>query len=537
MPDYGDEESLEETPPWSGVALVIAARGAERESGRSLVFDPGYRISPQDRPLIGRVWAGEVYIDTGSRTARSTSGVEEGFVLKTSVLLRQWDGEAVDERVLYPMGRGIPGFLLVRGDDRMRQASLYVAELGMVLSVLRGTTYRGLPEGRLLVVRHGSLLQSLGAYFNEVFDLDRSTAEMVLHYVGLDVRTVRELVGLSLVKRRMAERVSPGLLAVQLLREIKREAEKAGHTVVGLTEDVSRGRHLVASILAEVAVRSVPRSGAEILGVMGLVDLGSARFLRGPAAEGCLRDLVGEPPERFRYEAAQYLEEVLRGLTGAQSYGDVVRELSEMAREGPRRERLVQLIYERQALKYFNLASDSHLMVIYHYLYAEPGTAHQASVEVDKSLLYTPRILKSYRERIPQPRPLTEDEVSEAVEGFRLRYLFPEQPPGCLEIGRVAERLRVDRRLLAELIRIIPPVRVEYPAGTQGLGEALRHIYTQSLVTTYGVPPQLLVVDARSRVHEWEYGALQEMLEEMERRVTPYSSFIRDFSVRRRHLF
>ncbi|MCE4628265.1 MAG: hypothetical protein F7C34_03850 [Desulfurococcales archaeon] len=533
---FEEEALLDVSPSWSGLLLALAARGAELNSKRDLVFDRSLVVEPQTKPLIGDVWAAEAYIDTGSRSARSTSGVQEGFVLKTSILLRYWSQDGLEERILYPYNEAAPGFLLVRGDDRKRQASLYIAELAAVLALLRDDRPIDVSiDGPLLVVRHGSILQSIGAYFNKVFDLDRKSALAVLQYAGLNKEVTRDLVEAATVRRDVTEKVNPGVLAALLLGMIKDMVEKGGHTVIGLTEDVSVGRHLIVKILTDILREGTrPVRGEPRLSFYSLVDDGYYDIPREYRVE-CLSDFAIDP-NSFVHEAANYLEVVARSVALDVKGRDVDREIiaERIARESL--EDIVERIYEKQVLRLFNLASDSHLLLLYNYLYRGDNDSYNTSVEVDKSWLYMKRILKSYRERIKEEPPIEDRELMNMTSGVRLRYLFIETAPSCKRIAEEASRLGIDRRVLADMIRVIPPVRLEYYAGSKHIMEAMQHILAQSMATTYGVPPQLLVVDSRSRVNEWEYSALHAMLEELSKRIAPYSSFIRDFTTRTRHI-
>ncbi|MEB3764815.1 MAG: hypothetical protein GSR77_01415 [Desulfurococcales archaeon] len=530
-----DEELVEVSPPWSGIVLTLLARGTEILQDRSLVFDKQWKPKIQTKPLLGTSYVAEIYIDTGSRSARSTSGVEEGFILKTSVLLRYWSGEILEERILYPYSRGSPPFLLVRGDDRKRQASLYVAELAMILSMLQETPpLEAEIDGRRLIVRHGSLLQILGTYFNPIFDLERESAEAVLLYTGLDPRTTIELIRSATVKRGATEKVNPGLLAAAILGQIKREARKGNHTVIGLTEDVSRGRHLLAKVLAESIKASVV--------TIGVANTQRRQFNPGILLEEavrdvrhCLEDLGISSLPHFMGDAHTYLRQVIDRSIESREDADLEDIINDLEVED-----LIERIYERQILNHFNLASDSHFILLYNYFYGGTGNGEleaSSTVELDKSWLYSRRFLKSYNNRLKDAEPsITIYELLDYTSGVKLRYLLTQAIPDCNEIRENAERLGIDRRLLAELIRVIPPIRVEYFSETTDISEVLDHIVSQAMVTSYGVPPQLLVVDSRSRINEWEYGALAGLLESLSRRATPYSTFIRDFSVRRHHL-
>ncbi|MEB3844158.1 MAG: hypothetical protein LRS48_00575 [Desulfurococcales archaeon] len=523
-------EVVDVSPPWSGLGLAVLARGVEIRTGTPLVYEQSPLLRAQERPLIGPggLWSAEVYVDTGSRSARGLRGVEEGFVLKTSVLLRYWNGRELEERILYPYNTSAPSFLLLRGDDRKRQASLYTAELAVAYSLLSGQARLpadvGIPR---LVVRHGSLLQSLGTYFNPVFDLDRKTAEALLLYTGIDKLEAQELVEQAVIRRGLAEKVNPGLLAALILGRIKRIVEQGGGTILGLTEDVSRGRHLIASLLVGVLRESVIEG--RVFRPELLIDEVATSMGEGLS---CLEDLYPSGIDDFSRDISDYFLAIARTIVktrGGQAgsryeVGRVLAGLDEQA--------LTSMVYESQALNMVNLSSDSHFLLLYNYLFGSPP-GQPSSVELDKSRLYTPRIRKSYSERIEAGEPVVDwKDIGESISGVMLRYVFTERVPSCLELEEKAGRLGIDRRLLAEIIRVVPPLRIEYFSNDRNWKEAARHVLTQALVTHYGVPPQLLVVDARSRVNEWEYSALTSMLEELSRRTMPYSTFIRDFSVR-----
>ncbi len=532
---YEAEELLEVSPPWSGIILALLAKGTEILSEESIIFDKNWSPRIQNKPLIGSQFIAEAYIDTGSKTARSTSGVEEGFVLKTSILLRYWNGENLEEKILYPYTRGNPPFLLVRGDDRKRQASLYVAELATVLALIQDNPplEDELPGPRL-IIRHGSLLQILGTYFNPIFDLPRENAEAVLYYAGLDSSIVSELIRISRVKRGHIEKINPGLLAAIILKEIKNAVEKSNHAVIGLTEDVSRGRHLIALVLAKAIKASLIKIGAGT----NLREQYNPSILINEAlrtVENCLEDLGINQSEYFVGEAMNYFNQIVD-----QSIEKKKEKRREEIISSMNIEDLLERIYERQALNMFNIASDSHFILLYNYLFGGSGKEElsaTSTVPLDKSWLYSRRFKKSYETRLLDAEPyISLEDLLEYTSGVNLRYLLTQSIPSCHDITEYASRLEIDRRLLAELIRVIPPIRVEYFKETNSLEAVLNHIVSQAMVTAYGVPPQLLVVDSRSRIDEWEYGALAGLLESLSKRATPYSTFIRDFSVRRHHL-
>ena len=517
------DSPAEVAPLYSGASLVVASRGLEVLEGRSIIVERSGGVEGQKRPLLGEAWDCEYYVDTGSRSIRSTKGVEEGFLLKTSVLERCYcEGGPLDERILYPFSRGSPPYLVITGSERQRQASVYVAELALTLSLaLEG----GRCGGRPLVVKHGSILQRLDIYFNPVFDLPPRTARTVLSYSTLDKSMVVDIVDWATISRDGREVANPGLIAAALLGEIKK-AVGQGASIIGLSEDVSTGRHLIAETLASLVEGYEAGSRLRDVVEEGIYELKRTSCL------DCLSDVSGgywPNPLARAGKIARDVEDYIEGLV------TMISEAAGPGRGEPR-SGSIKRIYEAQLLNNIGLGNDGALLMLYMYLYGHliESKGRPLTPLHSKSELYKPLIEKSFRERIEaQKTPLGLDSVIEKVDGVNYTYVFPEKPPSCRDLIDKGRELGVDRRLLAEIVRVKPPLRVEILEGEKKMAEALSHVVSQASTTYYGVPPQLLVVDSRSRVSEWEMTALRSLVEELSRRVVPYSTFIRDFQTRR----
>ncbi|MEB3860060.1 MAG: hypothetical protein LRS43_02490, partial [Desulfurococcales archaeon] len=206
MLDYSDLPA-EAAPLYSGASIVVAARGLENKTGRELSVARREGVGLQRTPLLGKAWGCEYYVDTGSRGIRSTRGVEEGFLLKASVLERCYCDGRLEERILYPFSTGSPPYLVLTGSDRQRQAAVYIAELALILALARRGEKCGGPP---LVVKHGSLLQRIDVYFNPVFDMPPRIARTVLSYSTLDKPTVVDVVDWATIYREGREVASAG---------------------------------------------------------------------------------------------------------------------------------------------------------------------------------------------------------------------------------------------------------------------------------------------------------------------------------------
>ncbi len=504
------------SPEWGGLALALAARGVEEFGGASLIRG-GWSGLGQVEPLLGVRWECEYFIDVGARGYRGTRGGVEGFVLKAAVLERCWAGDRVRERILYPLiGSGGYSFLPVVGGERQRQASLYLAELGIMLSIALGEQPPGSPGGRRLVVRHGALLQQFGTYFNRVFDMPCRSVEAVLRYSGLPLEVVYSVRDESIVRRGgHGEACNPGLAAVALLSRLGRVD---GATIAAVSEDLSRSRQLSTYTLLGV-MESYPR---------GLHA--DALIKRAISRAGCAEDLV-EEPGRTAHDMAALLESMLASLfSSSRPPWEVLEE--EASKQG--RGDLVLAIYRGQALERLGVKSDVDVMMLYRYLFGPEELA--GTPPLSKKTLVEPPAVASYgSNRLEDATGIPAERSLSGLPEVMFTYIFTDRIPSCQTLARHAERMGMTPRELAELVQVRHPIRLEYIPGGDSVDLA-RHIYTQSQATHFGVPSPLIVVDQRSRVNEWEAAALASLLESLGRRIVPYSTFIRDFATRRRYM-
>lgn len=503
-------------PEWGGLAVALAARGLE-EHGVSRLISDGWRGLGQREPLLGVAWDCEYFIDVGARGYRGTRGGVEGFVLKAAVLERCWRGDRIRERILYPLiGGGGYSFLPVVGGERQRQASLYLAELGIMLAIALGEQPPGGGEGRRLVVRHGALLQQFGTYFNQVFDMPCRRMEAVLRYTGLPLEEVYSIRDAAVATRRdRGEACNPGAAALAILSRLSR----VDATIAAVSEDLSRSRHLaVHTLLGVLAAYSrsihvdtlVKRaiSGAPCLGDL-LDDPGTAAHDMSKIMEGILASLFSSSQDRNPWEV---LEEASRASLDEQ----------------------VLAVYRGQALERMGVKSDVDVLMLYRYLYGPEDLT--ATPPLSKSMLVEPLAIASYNtNKMEDALGAPAARIRELLSRVDFTYIFTDRIPSCTTLAGYAERMGVTPREVADLVQVRHPVRLEYIPDKHTVDLA-RHVYTQSQATHFGVPAPLIVVDQRSRVNEWEAAALASLLENLGRRIVPYSTFIRDFATRRHYM-
>ncbi|MEB3779023.1 MAG: hypothetical protein GSR85_02150 [Desulfurococcales archaeon] len=543
-----DDGTVSETPVWSGASLAVAARGYESLTGRELVLERAWKPRIEDLPFLGVEWECEYYLDTGSKSARSLSGVEEGFVIKTSVYARCIRDGRLRERILYPAmkPKAAYSFLALRGGERLRQAASYIAEIAAITALATGEAklpgdVDGYPR---LIIRHGSILQRIEGYMNEVYEIPRNAAESILYYSGLESSTVNELLRYSTIERQgKGMVVSPGLLAPLLIEKL-RESIGRDVSVAGVAEEVSRGRHLIVESLiqATYAVDVVGDPSLEGMIHRGFDELGYG--MDDPLS--CLDDvdpdsIGGEDLYTRASRYASYMRQVIyRGILGLDNsrlrnphhIKEAVMNVKRLKRGD-----VVRRVYQGQVLnRFISLASDSQFLMLYIYLYG-PEAGYLATPRHSKSSLVAPLAVDNLRQKgLDQLGGISSSELEGMIDGVEYRYIFPEPIPPCSTLEAQSSKLGVERRLIAELVRVKPPVRLEYFSSDPRRGQVDSRIYAGSHITQYGVPSQLLVVDSRSRINEWDYRALRSLLELQGRRVLPYSTFIRDFQSRMRHI-
>lgn len=516
----------EVAPEWGSLAIAIAARALELGDGEE-VIRWGQAVGEQREPLLGVEWECEYYVDLGARSARALRGGAEGFVLKGAVLERCERDGRIAEIVLHPAIKNPrTGSLMhlfpVVGGERLRQAAVYLVELGLTISLARRP-----PRGRALVVRHGALLQQIASYFNKVYDIDCSRLRSLLLYAGLSPDEAREVEERSkMLRPEMREQTcNAGLAVVHLLAKLKEEARHSD--IVAVAEDLSRTRYLSLLIAAKTAAAYSRRKFIAASLFMEAVE----------EAASCLSSM-GLNIQDVRYEIPMRLEEVM-AFTIDSSTKDPVKTLREAAgKHGfPG---LIESFYRGQLLDRLGVASDVEPLFIYRYLYG-PREASSTPIH-DKGELVEPPVVASFNSnKIGEHAAATirEADVSKAVKGFKFTYIIPDPTPTCSDLAKLSRRLGPSipgPQTIADLVKVRPPVKLELVDSGRDPRKLVSHIYTQARVTLYGVPAPLIVVDQRSRVTEWDASTIRSLLETLSRRVVPYSTFIRDFSTRRKYM-
>lgn len=518
----------EVAPEWGSLALAIAARALEVRDGEEVIRWMGQAPGEQREPLLGVEWECEYHIDIGARSVRALRGGLEGFVLKGAVLERCERDGRISERILHTTikdastGSMVP-LLPVVGGERLRQTAVYLVELGLTLS-LAGHTRRG----RALVVRHGALLQQIASYFNQVYDMDCSLLRLLLLYAGLDPIEARKVEDHSMILRpgRRGQICNAGLAVVHLLTRLKEEARDSD--IAAVAEDLSRTRYLSLLIAAKTAAaysRGEPLTAASLF--TEAVE----------EAAPCLSSM-GLSVQDARYDIPRSLEDVMASTIDP-STEDPARTLREAAVERGF-SGLIESFYRGQLLDRLGVASDVEPLMVYRFLYG-PREASSTPIH-DKGELVEPPVVASFNSnRIGEYAAVTvgEAEVSNAVKGFKFTYVTPDPTPTCSELAELSSRLGPSTpgpHELADLVKVRHPVKLELIDSGRDPGRLVSHIYTQAQVTLYGVPAPLIVVDQRSRVTEWDASTIKSLLEALGRRVVPYSTFIRDFSTRRKYM-
>lgn len=369
---------------------------------------------------------------------------------------------------------------------------------------------------------------------NSVYDMEERMAEAVLAYSGLSRATAREVIAEA--SPREGGRVNSGLLAAALLSRLGRAVGR-GASVAGVAEDVSRGRHLAVTSLALLTLKAFPADHR----LEGVVEAG----LEGlDGFEDCLWDLDPEAPlDPDAYALAGRYAALLRRAVASGALGvdsDSVRSLQGV-REAAERARAAgwdEVIYNIYSGQVFDrlipLSSDGHYLMAYMYLYGPGGAA--ASPRHSKSALVTGVFRRNVESKGLADLGVDPGRAAAGLEGIEFRYIFPDRVPPCRVLEERARSRGLDRRLLAELVSVKPPLRLEYYSHDPRRDVVDAKVYAASNATQYGVPPQLLVADSRSRVDEWDIGALRSLLESQARRVMPYSTYIRDFATRLRYM-
>ena len=500
---------------------------------------PGVAVAARDKTVF--------YVDAGSKGERVHA---DFYYLKLAVLARAGSGGHVEERVYHPLVRAggdvLPPLLVGRGGERVRQAASYIVELAALLALavegpqlLRG---EGLPVSeRLLLVRHGPLLQMVHQYTSRPYIVEVDEAERLLEYAGLDKRLRRDLIEDSYACSNGGgvdrNRVVLGLLAISVLERLVEGASKGEYGVAGVVEDVSQSRLLVSALTARLVwdvLGGIRGSGSPVGLAAHLADeLRNTTLNSFHKRGGILADCLSLDPNQLHQEADSRAE--WSQLTAALGYG-----LQERFAKGLRDAELDEL---ETVILWGRLApdvTDSELLYTLHYIAGGGGLYPATRPLPHRSRL----LLASYYLTGPQGRARCygEDTIRNRLDKLGrivYQYVAPTEPPTCSEIAASLKRQGlsgVQPFEVAQLVSTPPAIRVEYVEGMPWVEDLLALTIYPSRIVLYGYPPQLLVVDRFSRIHPGEILAFRSLVEELVERMQPYTSFVRGWEMRIAHI-
>ncbi|MEB2835827.1 MAG: hypothetical protein GSR80_000035 [Desulfurococcales archaeon] len=517
-----------------GLQLVAALLG----TGAAGELMEGSSAIPPLEVLDGEF--GVVYVDASSRG--EPSGLN-AYLVKLAILTRLHTPGGVAERILHPLptaegGGELPPLLMGRGSENTKQAVVYAVELASLLAVAEAPeAYFGAsPPRRLLLVRHGPILQMLSQYLSKPYIIDADDAVNALVYAGLERGRALEILEYThpceasdLGYRQNRNKSVLGLLIIRLLEDLVDKARERGYGLAGVVEDTSRSRSLVAAALASLLRARPPARGkthrdwaknwAESL-------RGAAEAVSTEKMGDCLcleRELLGD-----LLASHKEWEEVLRAVKEVAVTRFTINSIEELLIGGHEGELEASIIWSGVMPD----MTDSELLYTLHYLTArKPPFDYPATRELSHSGRLA--ITRYYLEQKGLVRCGTAEWLERALgklEAMRYRYLAPSDPPKCDDLA--GSRLGLRPCELAELQTVPPAIRLEYLEGMEMLEEAVALTVYPARLVLYGYPPQLLVVDHYSRIKPSEAMAFHAIAGELARRLQPYGYFIRSWERR-----
>lgn len=471
---------------------------------------------------------GAVYVDAGSRS--EPSGLD-AYLVKLAILARRHSGSGVSERVLHPVMKtkegALPPILLGRGSERVRQAAVYVVELASLLAINRrpGLVFGEEEPPRLLLIRHGPLLQMISQYLSRPYVVEVEEARKLLYYAGLERSEAYELIDGSHPCRPDgldSGHAVLGLLVLRVLAQLVEETRRGRRGVAGMVEDVSRSRSLVAASIAELLDSVSTDSGITTLSKPArklrdkCMDYYEANAQR---IESCLcPSLAVDQLLDSRTEWEELLASTNRVLQERFSYslGNAPRDYLEAA------------VLWSGALPEI---TDSELLYTLYYMGA---TDYPAT----KPFSHSPRlrIIEYYTSSNPLVKCMASEieGLLKRLSSLRYQYFSPVKPPSCgdLENAIASKGLGLRPCELASLYAVPPAIRLEYVDGMPLVEHARALTVYPARIVLYGYPPQLLVVDQYSRVSLEEALAFHQLAEALVERLQPYTGFIRRWESR-----
>jgi len=460
------------------------------------LFDGGF--SRRVLGSLGSLGGVGVFVDAGSVGASVAGG--DAFVVKLAHVVV---GGSFD--VLHPVegSSGVP-YLVVGGGESLRRGLTYLVEVASLLSALDG--------GASYAVRHGPLVQA-SYYLRRGYDVqDDTPLRAALGYAGLDPGLVGEVVYESRLCGGGGYNVGLAILSVA-----ERLASRAsrGAVVAGVVEDTSRSRLLAVDVVWE-----------------------AARDAMGGGVEGDYLDLGGRLFDAAR-RGYRELEELHGGLlseecfcgdleppTSAAGYDSLAQAVLAAARREGRLEAALLEIPR-------HLAGVGDVDLIYWASYTVGSTEYTRPRKRLGAREAVVEELKSRRAELASCRGDPED-LARPLDSVGYTYMLPERPPTCRGLSGLAGATGLRACELARLVKLPPPVRVEYmetPSEAELLG-LLAYLHASAELTLYKYPAPLLVADRYSRVTRAEAAAAERLAEAIASRRLPFYTWLRGWARR-----
>jgi len=486
-----------------------------------------------------------LFIDAGSMSD------ERGFVTKLALFTRVKEGNKVREAIYHPVPKVekkwfLPIFFSSE-NDKARQAFTYLIELAAIYAALtnpRKVFKRDVDKA--MIFRHGPLVQMLSQYLSEPYLVNAYDAINALIYAGLSERDALTLVedaykcdskgGIPVKDRNV---VILGLLILNLLKKIKEEVDRNRKiAVLGVVEDVSQSKSLLAYSISRILCTI--RREAKSYGGLSADHLASliATFIMNKMQdlnfEEVLRDCL----------CLDLNHESFTNIMNNVEYAwiDLIEHLEHFLRTRFRKGLAEATPSEVEAAFLWSgltEMNDAYFMYTLYYVsknkvpFTKP-IENKARFEIFKRYLKSKKYLKCYSEYYSEM-----ESIDDLAEVFMYRYIAPVYPLDELRCNIIKEVLSRNTKLnvgpcaITNLITVPSPMRIEFISGEPLVKEGLSFAFYSSILTTYGFPTQLLLVDRYSRVSILDLLSIEDLLDVLSKRFKPYSVFVHKWITRR----
>ena len=487
-----------------------------------------------------------LFIDAG------TMSDDRGFVVKLALLTRLPERGKVKESVYHPAPRiGEKWFLPVffsSANDKARQALTYLIELTAIYTALtnpKKVFKKDVDEA--IVFRHGPLLQMVSQYLAEPYLVNAYDVVNALVYAGVSRGEALSLIEGSykcISKGGVASKdrnvVVLGLLILNLLKEInERIKQNKNMAVFGVVEDVSQSKSLLAYTISSVVYSALHKEVAETLSTEELAfHIASSirdklRFrMREAEFKRILNDCICLDPNSDLPTVVYNVES---------TWADLIERLDQVLRTRFRKSLSKATRSEIEAAFIWSSLTDindAYLMYTLYYVSKDkvPFTKpieNKARLEIFKKYLKVKEYLKCYED--PELEYL-----DELLNTFMYQYVAPVYPFDKLRCDQISKslstrslKLDVKPCTLSNMINVPSPMRIEYISNEPLIREGLSFVYYSSILTPYGFPTQMLLVDKYSRVSISDLMSVEDLLEALSKRFKPYSVFVHKWITRK----